>query len=443
MLFAPVVSQQKIVAIEGGGDISTYATTPTVGISLPAAINFEDVLPTPSGTTTTASANLTIATSDSAGYSLYLYASNGDNSLRPSNSANVSTINAAQGDVGLTLNSLEPNTWGYHLGTTAPDDNTVYSAVPAGNSVPIQTKDTSDANSANDIYTLSFGTKIDTTTASGTYSNALTIAVVAEPRRLFNGIDTMQEMTTEICSNAKTDDTTQLIDVRDNKQYWVAKLADGRCWMVQNLGLDLKTTTPLTPNSSDVAADWTPLVDTSTALFNNADDDGTYSYGPGTSASDTHFSLGNYYQYNAATAGSGAAVAGQEAPSSICPKGWTLPSLDEFLALHDSYGLTDEFLMVGSIPMEQPPFYWVPSGYLQTGVSTNTPDGTPVDPSVPDELTAEDSDLPDGEIRHSSLAAYYWTRSGGWTRLNYFAIPAAPDEVIGLHSGMTVRCLVR
>lgn len=110
MLFAPVVSQQKIVAIEGGGDISTYATTPTVGISLPAAINFEDVLPTPSGTTTTASANLTIATSDSAGYSLYLYASNGDNSLRPSNSANVSTINAAQGDVGLTLNSLEPNT---------------------------------------------------------------------------------------------------------------------------------------------------------------------------------------------------------------------------------------------------------------------------------------------------------------------------------------------
>lgn len=145
MLFALAASQQRAAAIEGATDISTYAATPTVGISLPTSIDFDDVLPTPSGTTTTATANLTVTTTYSAGYSLYLYSSDGDNSLRPkiSSLANISSINAIAGDVGLTLSSLKPNTWGYNLATSAPDDTTVYSAVPTDNSTPIQTKDTS------------------------------------------------------------------------------------------------------------------------------------------------------------------------------------------------------------------------------------------------------------------------------------------------------------
>ena len=170
MLFAPSISQPEASATENNSstststsatenssDISTYAVTPTVGISLPASIDFADVLPTPSGATTTATANLTVTTTDSASYSLYLYSSDGDNSLRPkiSSLANISTINATAGDVGLTLSSLKPNTWGYNLGTTTPDDTTTYSAVPTNNSTPIQTKDTSDTNSANDTYTLS------------------------------------------------------------------------------------------------------------------------------------------------------------------------------------------------------------------------------------------------------------------------------------------------
>ena len=189
MLFAPAASQPEASATEDTG-ISTYAVTPTAGISLPASINFADVLPTPSGATTTATADLTITTTDSASYSLYLYSSEGDNSLKSSNPANISTIDATAGDVGLTLSSLESNTWGYNLGTTAPTDATTYSAVPTDNSTPIQTKDTSDTNSANDTYTLSFGAKVDTTIASGAYSNTLTFAVVAEPAMVtvaFNG----------------------------------------------------------------------------------------------------------------------------------------------------------------------------------------------------------------------------------------------------------------
>ena len=166
------------------------ASDASVSISLPASIDFNSVTPTPDGATTTATADLTVTTTNSASYSLYLYSSDGDNSLRPKISANTSSIIATAGGVGLTLSSLKPNTWGYNLGTTAPTDATTYSAVPTDNSAPIQTKNTSSTNSANDTYTLSFGAKVDTSIPSGAYSNTLTIAVVAEPAMVtvaFNG----------------------------------------------------------------------------------------------------------------------------------------------------------------------------------------------------------------------------------------------------------------
>lgn len=189
MLF-PILPQE-IYAIESEMEPGITALTDnSVGISVPTSIDFADVMPTVEGATTTATANVNVTTSNSASYKLYLYAADGNNSLRPKSSANISSINAIAGDVGLTLSSLEPNTWGYNLGTSAPTDATTYSAVPTNNSTPIQTKDTSDTNSANDTYTLSFGAKVDTTIASGAYSNMLTFAVVAEPAMVtvaFNG----------------------------------------------------------------------------------------------------------------------------------------------------------------------------------------------------------------------------------------------------------------
>ena len=61
------------------------------------------------------------------------------------------------------------------------------------------------------------------------------------------GIDTgyyaMQDMTSTICNSVVDYDTeTQLIDTRDEKLYWVLKAQDGKCWMTENLDLDLETT---------------------------------------------------------------------------------------------------------------------------------------------------------------------------------------------------------
>ena len=304
--------------MEDNSGISAYAVTPTVGISLPTSIDFADVLPTPSGATTTATANLTVTTTDSAGYSLYLYSSDGDNSLRPkiSSLANISKINATAGDVGLTLSSLKPNTWGYNLGTEAPTDSTTYSAVPTDNSTPIQTKDTSDTNSANDTYTLSFGAKVDSTIASGAYSNALTVAVTAEPRAIVY----IQDLTLSDCQSQASDADLTVKDKRDDNDYTV-RYINGACWMTQNLRL--AGGTKLTTSGSNVTRNYTLPT---TQLAGNS-----YSYTAPQTTISSDTSYGGYYNYCAASAGTVcSSTSAQDAAQDICPKGWRLPTRTEF-----------------------------------------------------------------------------------------------------------------
>ena len=183
LLFAPAASQPEAVAEESANpnpNISTYASNPSASINLPSTIDFADVLPTAAGVTTTASASLTITTSSSGGYSLYFYSSNGNNSLIPINPNNSASISSTP--TTTELDNLNNNTWGYNLSTEASaGSTTTYSAIPTSSTTPIQTKDTSTTNSANDTYTLSLGAKVDNTIPSGVYSNDLVVAVVAEP----------------------------------------------------------------------------------------------------------------------------------------------------------------------------------------------------------------------------------------------------------------------
>ncbi|MBQ6593567.1 hypothetical protein IJI00_00645 [Candidatus Saccharibacteria bacterium] len=71
------------------------------------------------------------------------------------------------------------------------------------------------------------------------------------------GIDTgyyaMQDMTSAICNGVVDYNTeTQLIDTRDEKLYWVLKAQDGKCWMTENLDLDLETNVALTSLNTDL-----------------------------------------------------------------------------------------------------------------------------------------------------------------------------------------------
>ena len=149
----------------------------TVSLSVPATIEFADVIATPSGATTTASAEIGVTTTASAGYKLYVYAE--DNSLKSLNPQTQQTI-AATAQTS-AVEELANNTWGYNLseGTTA---GTTFAELPTSDAAPAAEKDTSATSGATgDTYTLALGAKVDSTMPSGTYTATMTVAAVADP----------------------------------------------------------------------------------------------------------------------------------------------------------------------------------------------------------------------------------------------------------------------
>ena len=386
---------------------------PVISISLQNALNV-DVLPTEDGTFRSNTAALSISTNNETGYSLYMATGNGKNTLTSQNPGTSDVISAVNGgDNGVTSANFTNNTWGYNLSQDSVSDATAYKAVPTatGDTAIITTSSPTEA----DTYNLTFGTKVDTSLPSGTYSNDVVVSVVANPAfvPVFDGIQTMQEMTSTICADAAENDTAQLTDTRDGKKYWVTKLADGNCWMTQNLDLDLTNGKALTPDDSDVSYDWNPprstekngtvtSSNTNTETYswdfglyvkNDPDDYGSYCDDVKTmngcegwtdatdltpaetewtgsvdntvsdSTYDAHFLIGNFYQWNAATAGTGDTITSAEAKDSICPKGWQLPTSNN--SNSGSFGG-----LVGSLnstTITQAPYYFNPSGYVYLG----------------------------------------------------------------------------
>ena len=324
LLFAPAASQPEAAAEESANpnpSISTYASDPTASINLPSTIDFADVLPTAAGVTTTASANLTITTANSGGYSLYFYSSNGNNSLTPINPNNSSSISSTP--TTTELDNLNNNTWGYNLSTEASTSNTTtYSAIPTSSTTPIQTKDTSTTNSANDTYTISLGAKVDNTIPSGVYSNDLTVAVVAEPK----AITYIQDLTLPECQSQASDTDLTVKDSRDDNEYTV-RYINGACWMTQNLRLAGGQT--LTSADSNVVGSWEFPTDSLTLGDSYTEARSTINDDPEHSTD-----YGGYYNYCAASAGTVCSETWMDATQDICPKGWRLPTYDEI------YGIT-------------------------------------------------------------------------------------------------------
>ena len=191
---------------------------------------------------------------------------------------------------------------------------------------------------------------------------------------------TMQDMSTNICDQVglyNEASQTQLVDIRDNKLYWVAKLDDGKCWMTQNLDLDIVAdSTNLTSNNTDLSTDesvytagdtiyvlrgagntygytyengistWIP--ERSTIAYNqlnstnwqNSNTD-PYSYDrldsngnpvyPDSNVTQamagSHGLSGNYYNWTASLASNDSTNATGNPANSICPKGWRLPNV--------------------------------------------------------------------------------------------------------------------
>ena len=307
---------------------ATLAIQPTLAVTLPNTVNFE-VQPTAAGAVASGSATLSISTNNETGYSLYLSTADDDNALHSINPDTKQTI-AALTKENTAAASFTNNTWGYNLSKDTATDSTTYQSVPT--TQPSDPQITTEAPTT-DTYNLTFAAKVDSSLPSGTYTNTVTVSVVANPAYVptISEVADMQDVTAEICAASAEGETATLIDTRDGSDYTVAKI-NGNCWMTQNLRLAGGRT--LTSEDSNVVGSWEfpnnslTLGDSYTEarfiLSDNPDPDTALKYG-------------GYYNYCAASAGTVCNdIMEQDALQDICPKGWRLPTESEMSGM-DNY----------------------------------------------------------------------------------------------------------
>ena len=169
-------------------------------------------------------------------------------------------------------------------------------------------------------------------------------------------LPSMQDVATWGSTLAQGNEIT-VVDSRDGKEYTVARLADGNIWMTQNLDHNIVSAQDFyTYENTDIGHGTTPNPSaTWTGTATRATSDTTWtssattpvSYDPGelcwngTPGSSTtedcnennsHYHLGNYYNWTAAVAMSNSSSYksdGTDVDQSICPAGWRLPTYSD------------------------------------------------------------------------------------------------------------------
>ena len=190
----------------------------------------------------------------------------------------------------------------------------------------------------------------------------------------------IQDMNRKQCSNLPVYDGTNddalrtLTDNRDGttRSYRIAKLADNKCWMLDNLKLGKTTgTTTLTPANTNIATNFTlpQLITTGSTSYDTPQAMGPVTGDTGNGATN----YGYLYNWPAATAGETTSTmpAGSgNAKYSICPKNWKLPTgntTGDFANLDRAFGGTGQGVWSGQSNIAKwqntGPFKGVFSGY--------------------------------------------------------------------------------
>ena len=315
---------------------------PVISLSAPTELSF-NINPTATGVFDSKELTVNISTNAIKGYELYFSSEDEQTNMKhttPSITQSISSTFTGS----LTSTNMQNNTWGYSF------NNTDFKSIPK-KTEQVKLKDLNTyptpAERTQSIY---FGVKADTTLPSGTYEKNVVFTAVAHAnpphlRGIFT-ISNMQQMNPNICKASTTPNKTAtqldtdgshhgdpnyvptktLVDTRDNNTYTISKLADGKCWMTQNLRIAGKT---ITPADSNVTANYT-IPASSISGFSSFDVSNAYVD-----------SGGGFYNWYTATAGTGTqAMSSGNTSVSICPKGWRLPAggnNGEFKILYDSY----------------------------------------------------------------------------------------------------------
>ena len=267
------------------------------------------------------SLDINVSTNSQYGYTLALEDDDNSSDMK-STMTEVSDVFSSSFDGGKTEDMMGANTWGY-----STNAKTYFKVPTVGNPVALRRTNTPMTDSQ-ETTSVDFGVKVGMITA-GSYKDTIRFSAYVNgndgnPPVVATGADTdavignpkdgtMQDF---VCSDlAHIGDSIVLTDARDNNEYLIKKLADGRCWMTQNLRLANATLTSVDTNLPD-GETWTLPASDITGFkaknTNNVYIDPSY---------------GGYYTFYTATAGWGTdTVSSGNSPKDICPKGWHIPS---------------------------------------------------------------------------------------------------------------------
>lgn len=344
------------------------------------------------------------------------------------------TVSLTQNDPTKTLYAVwQQNSYNYKVtfncngGTGCPSNlNTTSTATSYSYTIPsteptksgyvfLGYNTSSSATTANTAYTPS---KTITLTSS---SPALTLYAVWKVITPFpSSLTTMQGMTATICKNASVGATATLTDTRDNNTYTIAKLADNKCWMTQNLRIVNK---PISSTSSDVSSSFT-IPASNISGFSSATTANAY-YNNNTN-------FGAYYTWCAATAGtcSSATDNNTNASASICPKGWKLPlggTNGDFSTLYNIYNAQSSTW--GSSTSG----FWLGAASLTSGGSFFYAAGS----------------VRSSELKEANNSGFYWSRtsagSGTAYHLSFYktssGVVIMPNDDYTRSIGASIRCV--
>ena len=291
----------------------------------------------------------------------------------------------------------------------------------------------------------------------------------------------------EGCVGLNKGDVTALTDARDNDTYAVAKLADGRCWMIENLRIDADATRTESQRNlaqgyggsfaglADAEAPWvTNAINDNSLYFSGTKEEGsTASIDIGTDNSPNRrfprynnsntasrvnpssgtnakiYSYGNYYTWAAAVANTSYIPNNNFAVTNtaLCPKGWRLPKGGNSQGVMNSeyWNLIVNGLNNGIAP----------SNYQSGDTSKLYPYYVPSsgNQNVLDALKAYPNNfiysgyVYSAGFENRGSVGYYWTSTNATSTLSYaFWISNGaihPGDARDVkYDGMTVRCIL-
>ena len=256
-----IFNNSNVSALDYSSNVGIgFTFNPTLSVSIsPSDLIIDNLIP--GSTLDSNSINVSVATNAAYGYTLSAIM-DGDNSNLTHNNS-IDTFSSIDPSANLETLTID-NTWGYtsKLGNKTTWNN--YNGLSSSSNAILL--DNSNAADSSGNIDFKISAKASNTQPSGEYTNTINFIAVTKvaPMSLLdsfidsgaeqlNGYYKMQDMTHAICESVDVEESElQLIDIRDNKVYWVAKLKDGNCWMTQNLDLDLSSTVALTSETSDI-----------------------------------------------------------------------------------------------------------------------------------------------------------------------------------------------